>query len=159
MDDGIHTSSLEGEWSPWKEIPGGGKTLSAPAIAHSNPDAIPFIEVSSDLLNIVVRGTDDGLHFKRFDNSSWSAWNLIPGGGKTKSAPALIEFDGDLHLFVRGYDNGIHLKKFDGSSWSAWTEVPGGGKTPSAPAVVEYDGDLYLFVRGMDDNIHYKILD
>ncbi len=110
---------------------------------------------------MVVRGTDDVLYHNIYDGDDWSGWGGI--GGKTFSAPALTNVNGDaweeeeVHLVVRGTDNQLHHAVYDGE-WNGWSVIPGGGITFDAPALTEYNGDLWLFVRGTDDFIHYNVL-
>jgi hypothetical protein len=146
-------------WSGWREVPGGGRTPSAPAAASP--------ETGSGLgALLVVRGTDDGIHFNGLSGGGWVGWDSVPGGGRTPSTPALVCIEHDLpfqsderHLCVRGTDDGLHHNRFDGSEWSGWSAVPGGGRTIDAPAAVEFEGDLYLFVRGIGDGLHFNRFD
>jgi len=116
------------DWSAWKAVPGGGKTFSAPSAA-----------VRGDTLHLFVRGTDDGVHRKRF-NGEWDPWTQVPGDEKTPSGPTSVGLGKyQLTVFIRRSDNTIHANTESGStSWSGWVEVDGGvegGRTPSEPTV------------------------
>ncbi|MFG3381438.1 hypothetical protein [Streptomyces sp. NPDC047999] len=100
MFDGIQYKSLGANresWGTWTTVPGGGKTPDAPA-------------VSSELL--VVRGTDDRLHYNVFNGGSqWTGWKSADG--KTFSAPALTHAGGFYALLARGSDDRIHYVFYD----------------------------------------------
>lgn len=100
-DDGLHHNIFDGSsWEGWREVPGQGLTLTAPAVANFGGDIF-----------LTVKGTDDALHVNRWDGS-WEGWKAVPGGGLTPSAPALASFSGNLYLMVRGTNDGIHFNKF-----------------------------------------------
>ena len=143
-------------WHGWEQVPV-GLTPSAPTVTLYHPNG-PFI------LRLVVRGTNDGIHFNTL-SGGWAGWAEVPGGGRTRSAPAAAHVDGsflqrdEMHVCVRGTDDALHVNRFDGSDWSGWSAVPGGGRTFDAPAAIQFDGDLYLFVRGTDDGLHFNRFD
>lgn len=79
-------------WGQWNSVPGGGQTYDAPAMAKSM---------------LVVRGTDNALHWKTYDGGlSWTEWQSA--GGTTYSAPALAHSGSYFTLVVRGTDNAFH---------------------------------------------------
>ncbi len=184
FDNKIFSTGFQG--GNWTEVPGGGLTPSAPAVAGSL---------------IVVRGTDNGIHYNAVTGSGWLGWRRVAGGGLTPSAPAVTHFGGgyltvvrgtDDRIYyqtigadfstsghwrpipghgktfsapavvgsmvvVRGTDNKLHYNGFDGhNSWDGWREVAGGGQTVDSPALAHAPGFLTLVVRGMDDGVHYN---
>ncbi|MER6958218.1 hypothetical protein [Streptomyces sp. NPDC000618] len=111
-DDGLHHIVYTGDdWGEgWHEIPGGGKTFSAPALTYFNGSTF-----EAEKVHLAVRGTDDRLHHNSCDGDdadSWEGWSQVPGG-MTFDAPALTEYDEDLYLFVRGTDDAIHYNRFN----------------------------------------------
>jgi len=129
----------------WLDVPGNGRTPSAPAIAKLGHGWCLF-----------VRGTDDGIHYVDLNSNmtKWGSWQKVPGGGLTHSAPAVAQGT----LIVHGTDNGIHMKEFGGagSSWDPWKRLD--GATFDAPALSFAGGFTLLMVRGTDNGIHYNIL-
>ncbi|MFD9591938.1 hypothetical protein ACFWA9_04150 [Kitasatospora sp. NPDC059973] len=99
-NNGIYYRSLGADrasWGAWQSVPGGGLTYDAPAVAESL---------------LVVRGTDNGLHWNTFDGGlSWTGWQRA--GGLTYSAPALTHSGSFFTLVARGTDDGIHYNFFD----------------------------------------------
>jgi hypothetical protein len=70
-----------GNWLPgWTELPGGGRTSEAPALA-----------VFNNRLVAVIRGEDNRIYINSADsNLNWnSQWQVIPGDGRTGAAPSL----------------------------------------------------------------------
>lgn len=139
----IYYSQSQGSaWSNWMEVPGGGLTPSAPAVADNV---------------VMVRGTDDGIHYNALGGSGWIGWHRVSGNGLTPSAPAITRFGAGYFAVVRGTDNLIYHQSLgsDFSTSGAWRPVPGGGQTPSGPAVV---GSMVV-VRGTDNGLHYNSFD
>jgi len=134
--------SPQGHWMP---LPIGGATIAGPAATLYQGE-----------LNLVVRGTDDGIYHTRQVGGVWTGWT--PLGGLTPSEPAAVEFNGELWAFVPGTDARIYANRFNGASWSGWGEVPGGGLTLSGPGAAAFNSELYLFVRGIDNKIYHNRL-
>jgi len=130
-----------------------GSTLSSPAVTG----------IFGSRIDVVVRGSDNGIYHKCWTGASWSSWICLATWGATYDQPAVAigsTFLGDdyLHVVVRGSDNGIYHRKFKLPSgpWdSSWTNV--GGATLSTPALLLIeDLALFLFVRGADNGIYCK---
>jgi hypothetical protein len=152
-------------WQGWKEVGGGGRTKSQPA-------ALLDLAMWPPVWFVFVRGTDDiiyrnGLSADRA-GADWWGWKAvslrslggggIAGEGKTRSAPAVTQWGGDLHLIVRGVDDSLrHNVSADGSVWRGWRAV--GGNTLDAPAVAKFDDAVHLVVRGTDDGLHHNVFD
>jgi hypothetical protein len=175
-DNGIQYNSWcfpcigsEALWQGWREIPGGGRTLSTPSVSMHSPGGPGF------RTNVVVRGLDDAIYENYTDDnvdssgdSTWSGWREIPGGGRTASGPATIAVDlspAPPVVIVRGLDGGIYydLRGPPRRGVPSWREIPGGGRTPSAPAVADVPLGLgrgharrYVFIRGVDNLIYYN---
>ncbi len=144
LDNRIYYSRQSGEaWGSWSEVPGGGRTPSAPAVAGNL---------------LVVRGTDNGIHYTGLAPAgSWRAWQQVAGVGRTSSAPAVTGYGAGYLSVVRGTDGGIYYQSFgsDLTTSGSWRPVPGEGRTPSAPAL---SGSL-LVVRGTDNHVYYNSFD
>jgi hypothetical protein len=92
-------------------------------------------------------------------NDQWTGWVLVPGDGRTPSAPAATVVNGELALFVRGSDDRLYVNWLQtNDQWTGWVLVPGDGRTPSAPAATVLDDELALFVRGSDDRVYVNWL-
>jgi hypothetical protein len=97
-------------WSGWKEVPGNGSTLSAPAATASGTTVYLF-----------VRGTNNKIYKNTLANgTTWSGWSEVPGNGFTPDAPGAMGFApsasgaGQLELFVRGTNNRIYVNSLSG---------------------------------------------
>ena len=144
-DGAIRFNSFDGPtaWRGWRDVPDAGRTPSAPAITRFGAGFF-----------LVVRGTDDGIHYKSLGSNreSWGVWQRIPNG-LTPSAPAMAEG----FLLVRGTNDRLYENSFNGSDrWTGWKELPGGGLTHDAPTLAHAPGYFTLVVRGTDDGIHYN---
>ena len=106
-------------------------------------------------LDVFVRGTDNALHHKWYDNG-WSDWESL--GGVLTSDPAAVSWGpGRIDVFVRGTDNALHHKWYSGG-WSDWESL--GGVLTSGPAVASWGhGRLDVFVGGTDNALHHKWYD
>jgi len=155
------------DFGGWFEIPGGGRTKSAPAV-------VTFHHETFQELNVFVRGLDDSIFRKTFRSLppptvGWSEWFRYLPDFKTPSAPAAIVFNTGvgpqvLYTFARSTDSRIFFSTaVGGSGGSVWKEVPGGGSTKSSPAAVITDAltsfpSLTLFVRALDDSVMQNTL-
>jgi len=149
-DNGIyHNTSPTGDvssswpmtWSGWTKLP--GATISPPTLEYSG------------YVNLVVRGTDNGVYYSRW-SYGWNGW--VPLGGATIDRPDLWAYTGGgvLFLFVRGADNGIYQKYMDLSTFAwttSWSKYP--GATSSGPTI-EAGARV---VRGMDNGIYALVSD
>jgi ELWxxDGT repeat protein len=118
-------------WTGWWTLP--GATADALALVENRGGGGPWCASCSTPLDLVVRGTDDGIYHAHYDGTQWGAWTALPGA--TVDVPALAASDaGVLDLLVRGADDGIYHSRFDGTRWGAWTALP--RTTASRPALV-----------------------
>jgi hypothetical protein len=127
-------------WIGWESL--GGTLTSDPAVASW----------SSGRLDVFVRGTDNALWHKWFQNG-WSGWESL--GGLLTSGPAVAAWSaGRLDVFVRGTDNALWHKWFQ-NGWSGWESL--GGVLTSDPAAVSWSaGRLDVFARGTDNALWHK---
>lgn len=107
--------------------------------------------VPSDL-ELIVRGTDNGIYHNTFNGTNWTGYTSL--GGLTPSRPALAAGpNGTLELVVRGTDNGIYHNRFNGAVWSGYTSR--GGSTNDAPALAARSTGVDLVVRGTDNGVYH----
>ena len=150
-DNGIEAMS----WVPgsgWTDVNNTqldpGATLSAPAAISRN----------SGQVDVIVRGTDDGLYLNAYNGSGWSGWGGLPGGMKTQHAPAAtVRTLNTIDIFVRSNAGEVRWITWDGAAWSGWKTVPGG--VDSGPAVVaDTSQRMWLFARRGGDVV-YNVYD
>jgi hypothetical protein len=104
-------------------------------------------------LELVVRGTDNGVYHNTFDGAAWTGWTFV--GGFTLNRPALVSVpNGGLELVVRGTDSGIYHNRFNGTTWTGFVNIP--GLTNDAPALAATATTLDLVVRGVDSGIYHN---
>lgn len=82
-----YNSGVLGFWGDtWREIPGGGRTNHAPAVASTAPTA-----TTNGNLVVMVRGTDDGIAYQmtKGESQTWSArWTSCPTGAAPRTPRA-----------------------------------------------------------------------
>lgn len=118
--------------------------------------------VSTNRLQVFVRGTDNCLYGKSLDQSSWAwdAWTnfeKVPVPCDMASAPSVASISTwgkkQVHVIYRRNDNHIIDARYDGSNWGVHDI---GGLTNHAPTVVnvqdgQFGGHLALYYRGVDN--------
>lgn len=132
------------KWLGWKAVPGGMTTASAPA-------AVVF----DGGLHLIVRQKDaDTVHESILAAGSWSAWDMVNGGGKIDGAPAAAT-DGGLLMVV---GNGVaddflyDTHRTASTAWSGWGQN-NASDTPSAAGIAVHFLTLYLFQRNADSSV------
>ena len=163
FDNSIYTrSSTDGvNWTGWQQS--GGGTPSAPSLAALNGRLYQSHRGFNN--NIYTRSSTDGVNWT---NWTW-AESIIPLGGNvvlenqygatTKSAPALVAFQGKLYQSYQGTDDRIYLStSTDGFTWtrskSANDYTRMNTTTYSAPTLAVYNGKIYESYRGTDNKIY-----
>jgi hypothetical protein len=83
---------------------------------------------------LAVRGSDNGIYWRKYDGSTWSGWTRLPGS--TIDSPAICLLDNDLHMAVMGSDTRIYHGwiDLDTDAFSGWNKLS--GSTPNAPVLV-----------------------
>lgn len=148
----------------------GGADLTAPGTvrpiptgnAQSSPDAV--VELGTNRITVVVRGTDTQLWFNRSINGgqSWSGWIPLPHlAGGVQGDPTVVSWaPGRIDVFVRGADDKLwQTTQFDVFGvFGAWIKPVGDeGVLASSPeAVVRGEGRLDVFVLGTDGQIYQR---
>jgi hypothetical protein len=168
-DNGIyHKAYKSGAWSNSWDSPGGA-TPSRPAAAlyfYHDPSSSDY-----DVLELVVRGTDNGVYYNflqisPLDTGLWTSWHSL--GGATLSAPTFAFFDNGCTsasptkcssidaLAVRGTDNALYYNALD-EGWDSWDSP--GGSIASSPASAYIPGTPWNFlflVEGYPSNHLYS---
>jgi hypothetical protein len=102
----------------WYEVPGNGRTLSAPSAVVDAGGA----------LHLFIQGLDDKIYTNRKQSGTWSGWSEVPGGGRTREAPLAVKFFNDVYLFVIGIDNAIYYnRRLSATVWEGWKPTGNGG--------------------------------
>lgn len=137
---------LDGSWSGWQEIPGGGRTEHGPAASTSPDGYLMVIHAGTNNVQYVQRG--------RISTGAWEgSWSPMPYG-RTTSAPALTynphdgrmveawrDADGDVIMTsessTRGVDQ-INVRNIEGDVVS-----------PSGPGLAaQGNAGLTVFIQG-----------
>jgi len=150
-DNGIEAMS----WVPGSGWTGVNNTQLDPGATLSAPAAISR---NSGQVDVIVRGTDDGVYLNAYNGSAWSGWGGLPGGMKTQHAPAAtVRTLNTIDVFVRSNTGEVRWITWDGAAWSGWKTVPGG--VDSGPAVVADTSErMWLFAcRGAE--VVYNVYD
>ena len=139
--------SVEGVLVPttgWESL--GGLLTSGPDVCSAR----------AGHLDVFVRGGDNALWHRWFDESGWSEWESL--GGVLTSDPTAVSWGNNrIDVFARGGDNALYHRWFDGG-WSDWESL--GGVLTSSPDVCSARaGHLDVFVRGGDNALWHKWFD
>lgn len=100
------TMNLGSGWGPWQFL-GHGFTSAPSATCPAQGKIWLFI-----------RGDDNGLHHRRFENGNWGPWQRL--GGSLASAPAATsrERAGGCDVFARARDGGLLWIYWTGTRWT-----------------------------------------
>ena len=143
-DGGVYENVLRaGAWSGWSAL-GGGSTSAPAAVARR----------ATDLLDLVVRGTDNALHHRYFQpGAGWSGWEAL--GGNATGGPAVNSQEANvLNVWHRATDGQLVQRAWK-ASWSDW--MPLGGQIIGAPSVISrMEGHVDVFARGTDRATYQK---
>jgi hypothetical protein len=114
---------------------------------------------------IVARGTDNGIYFAVYNDTSKLSWSKLPG--MTSNAPSTTLskcYEDRAYIVVRGMDSGIYFGYLDlkTQKFTGWSRLP--GNTPSRPMIISgrdvgLDCKIFLVVRGTDNRIYFNIYD
>jgi len=105
-----------------------------PPVSTANPAAVSW---GPNRIDVFIRGTDNQLYHRYFDNNAWSSWQQI-AANMTSSPAATTWGQNRLDVFGRGTDNALyHISSSDGgSTWSAWSRIA--ATMTSDPAAVSW---------------------
>ncbi len=106
-------------------------------------------------IDLFVRGGDNALHQKVYDNGAWGEWQNL--GGVLSSDPAAVSWGpGRIDVFARGADTHLYHRAYFGGAWGSWENL--GGVLTSAPAVCSTGtGVLEVVVRGPADILFARV--
>jgi hypothetical protein len=105
-------------------------------------------------LDLVVRGSDNGLYQNRFGEGGWLGWTAL--GGVAIDGPSLLDI-GPLYLAVRGPDDGLYVNTLADAAWDGWTRLP--GAIADTPALTYGPGSstgVELVARGTDNGVYHN---
>jgi hypothetical protein len=144
-DGAIYENVLRaGSWSGWTSL--GGIGTSAPSASARR---------GTNMLDLAVRGTGNGLHFRTFQpGAGWSGWAAL--GGNLTSGPSVNSQDpGDVNIYFRGTDGQMVQKPWDGSRWLDWIYL--GGSILGAPsAIARQENMVDVFARGINRALYQQ---
>jgi hypothetical protein len=150
----IHTWADNDLWS------GTWDALGAPGAGLMPNEAPAAISWAPGRIDLFVRGRDNALYHKWFDNG-WSAdWQYL--GGILTSPPVAASywgFTGDV--FVRGTDGHLYDNQVNSNVWTGWADVgcclSGDDNVVNAVAATSLaSGSLDVFVIGTDHTLWRK---
>jgi hypothetical protein len=131
-------------WASWASL--GVLSPSPPALCAAGGGRV----------DLVVRGSNNGILHTIFQGISWSGIWDSPGGA-TRDRPSCAILAGVLYLVVRGLDNRTWSDSMalGTNQWSGWTSL--GGLTPSQPSLVATPptNRLDVVVRGMNNEVYH----
>jgi N-acetylmuramoyl-L-alanine amidase/Repeat of unknown function (DUF346) len=104
-------------------------------------------------LDIFIRGTDNALWHKWYDNG-WYNWENL--GGVLTSDPSAVSWgQGRIDVFARGTAGDLQHKWYSGTSWSAWESL-GGGVVGAPDSASWGSGRLDVFVHGTNNKMYTR---
>jgi hypothetical protein len=144
-------------WSGWTSL--AGSSPSTPALCAG--------ATGTGRVDLVVRGTNNGIAHKAFTNGAFSVIWDGPPGGTTMNSPACASLSNVLYVAATGVDGFTYVtsRPFSTATWAAWTNLgnPAPGSTGTGafvPTLVATPaaGRVDILVRGADNGIYHKAL-
>jgi len=145
-------------WAPWTDLQ--GSTPSVPALVFSpsiGSGPLPH-------LDLVVRGSDNGIYHKAFINGAWNAtWDTPAPPSKiaTIDTPAIASLGSSFGVVVRGTDSGLYAAAgYDSTSFpTSWSNFsPQLGSSPTPVTLLTDSSQIsHLVVRGFDSTVYEKV--
>lgn len=107
-----------------------------------------------DSLNVFVRGTDDQLWARYYENGKWLGW--VQHWGKLTSAPSATSPGmRKIYIAVRGSDAQFWVRHYNSNEWMGWESI--GGNSTMDPAITSYGTDhVHVFVCSQDGKLHIR---
>ncbi len=153
-DGGVWTKWWDGAaWHGWDSLGGSVQDPQIPGGGVRDADPAAVSRAFSHV-DVFVRGTDDQLYHRWWDNTQWSSWEAL--GGVLRSGPGASSWGPNrIDIFARGADDQMWHKWWDGNRWNGWD--PMGGELSSAPGAAAWAlNRLDVFVRGTDNQMWHK---
>jgi hypothetical protein len=105
---------------------------------------------------VFVRGTDDQLWTRSWDNGVFSGWT--PVGGVLRSGPSAVWDGTSVRVFVRGQDDALWTRARTGTAWGGWESL-GGSITADPDASSAAGGSVTVVARGLDNGLWERTSD
>jgi hypothetical protein len=86
---------VDGDWTPWAEVPGAGRT-DAPVAAVATEGQLFLFSKGTDRLPYVNVVSETG---------GWSGWQVLPNPGATDTALAPAAVGNRVFLFAKGIED------------------------------------------------------
>lgn len=108
----------------------------------------------SDSLNVFVRGTDDQLWARYYENGKWLGW--VQHWGKLTSAPSTTSPGmRKIYIAVRGSDSQFWVRHYNSNEWMGWEPI--GGNSTLDPAIISYGTEhVHVFLCSQDGMLHIR---
>ena len=143
-------------WAPWTDLQ--LNITSVPALTVT-----PLSAFGSPILDLVVRGSNNGIYHKAFFSGAWAAkWDTAgpPSMVSTIDTPTVSSLDGFFQVIIRDPSNVLfHATGFtDFTGKGVWSNfVFLSGSTPVAPTIVtDSSGIFHVVVRAFDNQVEEK---
>jgi hypothetical protein len=107
-----HGRQTNGKWTGAFDSLGGNCTSAPSATVRGN-----------GIIDVHVRGSDNGLWQIEWNGTKWSTWFNLGGQIKAGTNPSVISIDGKtVDVFVIGINDALYHKRWDGVNWLGWVE-------------------------------------
>ena len=85
----------------------------AVSTAEAKPTCVSW---SANRIDCFARGTDNAMHHRWWNGSSWGGWETL--GGVITTRPECVAWSSNrLDCFARGTDNAMYHRWWNGSAW------------------------------------------
>jgi LysM repeat protein len=116
-------------WNNWKSEGIGIKVKGAPAVSSWQEGR----------LDVFVRGADDHLYHRLYENDGWQGakWEDLSDGHKIEQSPAAVSWGLNRIDLFAVWDKQLHHRACQDGKWSAWSENLEGA-TNDAPTAASW---------------------
>ena len=130
-------------WNNWKSEDIGIKVKGAPAVSSWKEGR----------LDVFVRGTDDHLYYRLYENDGWQGakWEDLSDGNKIEQSPGAVSWGPNRIDLFAVWNKQVHHRACQDGNWSPWTENLDGA-TNDAPAAASWKTDRVDVLVHTTDN-------
>jgi len=128
-----------------------------PTVGRDVRSPITISKAQNGLLSMT--GTANNNQIFNKDQTGWTGWTEMDGGGRLVDVSVTRNQDGRLQVVGTAPDDTIWYRTqtaANSNSWTGWTEMDGGGRLVDVSVTRNQDGRLQVVGTAPDDTIWYQ---